>query len=234
MQFQQPLIHGKLIKRYKRFLADVLLDNGEVVTAHCPNTGAMTNCMAEGWSVWLSKSTNPKRKLGYTWELSCDPNGAFIGVNTQRANQLIEEALNQGKMSSLIGYEHWQREVKYGQENSKIDFLLTDSDEQRCYLEVKSVTLLEDGIGYFPDAVTTRGQKHLRELMQMVTEGHHAAIVFCAQHTGIKRISPAKHIDPNYADLCRNAAKFGVEFIGVCIECNQYEIRVAEEIPIFL
>ena len=234
MQFEQPLIAGRLIKRYKRFLADVVLDTGEEVTAHCPNTGAMTHCQGEGWRVWLSKSTNPKRKLAYTWELTVNTDGHFIGVNTQRANALVDEALENKKLSTLEGYTNRRREVKYGSENSKIDFLLTADGLVDCYLEVKSVTLLDGDCGYFPDAKTVRGQKHLRELIQMIDSGHRSVIVFCSQHTGIQRITPAQHIDPIYAELCKKAVKHGVEFIGLGIHCNSEKIYVTREIPIIL
>lgn len=234
MQFDQPLIAGRLIKRYKRFLADVVLDTGEVVTAHCPNTGAMTHCQGEGWRVWLSKSANPKRKLAYTWELAVNSDGHFIGVNTQRANALVDEALDNKKLSSLECYPNWRREVKYGCENSKIDFLLSADELADCYLEVKSVTLLDGDCGYFPDAKTVRGQKHLRELIQMIDSGHRSVIVFCSQHTGIQSIRPAHHIDPVYAELCKTAAKHGVQFIGLGIHCDAEKIYVTREIPIIL
>ncbi len=234
MQFPSKLISGILIKRYKRFLADVRLDDGHVVTAHCPNTGAMTACHGEGWQVWLSKSDNPKRKLGYTWELTCDPKGHFIGVNTQTANRLVEEALEQKKITALDAYPNWQREVKYGEENSRIDFYLSAPNLPDCYVEVKSATLLEGEQGYFPDTQTVRGQKHLRELMSVVDAEHRAVIIFCAQHTGINSVQPAAHIDPVYADLCRQAINKGVEFIGLGITANQKYIQVEQEIPIFL
>ncbi len=162
---------AKLIKRYKRFLADIALNGGEETTIHCANTGAMKGCAEPNDTVWFSTSTNTKRKYPFSWEITQSQNNHFICVNTLRANQLIEEALHQDLIKELSGFEELRREVKYGNENSRVDFLATYKNAPDTYIEVKSVTLLNDGHGYFPDAVTTRGQKHLRELMDMVTQG---------------------------------------------------------------
>ncbi|MGJ8681008.1 DNA/RNA nuclease SfsA [Paraglaciecola sp.] len=217
MQYPK-LIQGTLIKRYKRFLADVQLEDGSVVTAHCPNTGAMTGCAEAGWLVWLSPSTNPKRKLAYTWEVVKTAKHHWIGVNTHKANAIVKEALEQNVISELDGYSRHQSEVKFGEENSRVDFLLTSDDRLDCYVEVKSVTLLQNEVGYFPDAKTIRGQKHLRELSSIVKQGKRAVLLFCVQHTGIELMSVAEHIDPDYANELKLAIENGVEIL--CYGCH--------------
>lgn len=214
MKFIPELESGILIKRYKRFLADIMLANGEQITIHCPNTGSMKNCLFPGETVWFSTSDNPKRKYAHTWELMQTDQQHLIGINTGRANALAEDAIKRQVISELLGYEHLKREVKYGSENSRIDILLTSPNRADCYIEVKSCTLLEQHIGYFPDAVTTRGQKHLRELMHMVTLGHRAVLLFVVQHSGITTVQPARHIDPQYADLLQQAMEHGVEVLA--------------------
>lgn len=214
MLFNPPLIRGVLLKRYKRFLADVQLDNGDVVTAHCANTGAMTGCAEPGFVVWLSYHPDPKRKLAYSWQLAQTHQQHWIGINTLNANRIVEEAVRAGKVAELSGYQQVAREVKYGQENSRIDLLLRASDKADCYVEVKSVTLLEDGQGYFPDAVTQRGQRHLAELAYMVEQGARAVLFFCVQHSGIQSVKVASHIDPQYAQTLAKAQASGVEIIA--------------------
>lgn len=226
MQFKTPLIAGTLIKRYKRFLADVELDTGEIVTAHCPNTGAMTGCAEQGCKVYLSPSDNPKRKLAYTWELAVTPENHWIGIHSAKANRLVEEAWENNRLTGFQQYSRCQREVAYGREKSKIDLLLSGPDDQRCYIEVKSVTLLQQGQGYFPDAVSTRGQKHLRELMEVVQEGHRGVLFFCVQHTGISSVSGAAHIDPQYAELLQQAKASGVEVCTWGCRINPAEIQL--------
>ncbi len=211
------LVEGTLIKRYKRFLADVRLEDGSIVTAHCPNTGAMTGCAEQGWEVWLSPSNNPKRKLPFTWELVKNDLGHFIGVNTHKANALVKEALELKKITSLAEYQRIQSEVKFGQENSRIDFLLSANGQVDCYLEVKSVTLSVDGLGLFPDAKTLRGQKHLRELQEIAKQGKRAVLLFCVQHTGIESVSVAEGIDSDYAKALLQAIDSGVEVL--CYRC---------------
>ncbi|GGA74224.1 sugar fermentation stimulation protein [Neiella marina] len=208
------LIPATLIKRYKRFLADVILDDGNELTVHCPNTGSMKNCGQSGDRIWLSKSANPKRKYAYTWELTETSSGHFICVNTQRANPAVADAIANGQLPSLAGYKALQREIKYG-DSSRVDIRLSDGPQADVYVEVKSCTLLEaDGCGYFPDAVTARGQKHLRELMATVAEGKRAMLIFAVMHTGISSVYAAKHIDPNYAELLTQAANAGVEVLA--------------------
>ncbi|WP_373767421.1 DNA/RNA nuclease SfsA [Glaesserella sp.] len=223
MQFP-PLSGGILIRRYKRFLADVQLENGEQITIHCPNTGAMTGCADAGDRVWFSTSDNLKRKYRHTWELTETTSGHFICVNTLRANQLVAEALANRWISELCQYDEVLSEQKYGDENSRIDFLLK-SKEADCFVEVKSTTLLgENGVGMFPDAKTERGQKHLRELRAIAQQGRHAVILFAVLHTGIERFEVAKQIDPTYARLFTQAVDGGVIPLvykaDVCIEQN--------------
>ncbi|MEP1382973.1 MAG: DNA/RNA nuclease SfsA [Paraglaciecola sp.] len=229
MEFPLPLIKGKLLKRYKRFLADVELESGELVIAHCPNTGSMTGCAEPGWEVWLSPSTNPKRKLAFTWEVVLTEQHHWIGINTHRANGLVQEAIENGVISELRGFESLKAEVKYGTENSRIDFLLSDPNKQDCYVEVKSVTLLDNNVGYFPDAKTTRGLKHLRELQQVIRQGKRAVLLFCVQHTGIENVKVAEHIDPAYAKELKIAIKNGVEVIcyGSAISSKKIYINQA-------
>ncbi|MCO7227351.1 DNA/RNA nuclease SfsA [Pleionea sp. CnH1-48] len=216
MKFESGLIKARLIKRYKRFLADVELENGEQITVHCPNTGSMKACWEPDWTAYLLDSNNPKRKYRHTWTLVENFAGERIGVNTHLANTLVEEAIENGTIKELEGYQQLQREVKYGNENSRIDFLVHDKDNQPVYVEVKSVTLKEDdGIGYFPDSVSTRGQKHLRELTELAQTGSARAILlFCVQHTGINHVKPAQHIDAKYAELLAIAIEAGVEVIA--------------------
>lgn len=217
MQFSSSLVQGRLIKRYKRFLADVELTDGSVVVAHCPNTGAMTGCAEPDWLVWLSPSNNPKRKLAYTWEIVCTDQQDWIGINTHNANKLLKEALERDAIPELAGYQTLKPEVKFGQENSRVDFLLTSPDRADCYVEVKSVTLLENSLGYFPDAKTLRGQKHLRELSLLAKQGMRTVLFFCVQHTGIQSVQVASHIDPDYAVELEQAILSGVEVI--CYGC---------------
>ena len=210
MQFPEKLIPGTLIKRYKRFLADVELSDGSIVTAHCPNSGRMTQCQEEGWKVLLSPANNPNRKLKYTWELV--HNGqCWICVNTQRANEVSFEAVTGNQIPELSGYEKIEREKKYG-EKSRIDILLSNDDEL-CYVEVKSVTLTNEGKYTFPDAPTERGQKHLDELMEMEKQGHRAVMLFILMRSDAQKFEAAKHIDPVYAEKLADAKNAGVEVL---------------------
>ncbi|AUV55062.1 MULTISPECIES: DNA/RNA nuclease SfsA [Raoultella] len=213
MQFTPPLQSAILIKRYKRFLADVVTPDGRELTLHCPNTGAMTGCATPGDTVWYSTSDNPKRKYAHTWELTQTQRGAIICVNTLRANILAKEAILAGSIVELSGYNTLKSEVKYGEEKSRIDIMLQAEERQNCYIEVKSVTLAENESGYFPDAVTERGQKHLRELMSVAAAGDRAVILFAVLHSAIDRFSPAHHIDARYAQLLIEAQTKGVEIL---------------------
>ena len=233
MDFSSPLIQGTLIKRYKRFLADVKLADGSIVIAHCPNTGAMTGCAEPGWKVWLSPSTNPKRKLLYTWEVVLTDQNHWIGINTHKANELVKEAIQENKIAELIGYQNLQAEVKFGEEKSRIDFLLTDATKADCYVEVKSVTLLQNNKGYFPDAKTLRGQKHLRELSAIANQGKRAVLFFCVQHTGIQSVQVAEHIDLDYAKELKQALSSGVQILCYGCEISPEKIFINQSLPFF-
>lgn len=231
--------HGILLRRYKRFLADIRLDNGEVITAHCPNTGSMKNCAPEGAEVWLSRSDNPKRKYAFTWEVVRTRRGDYIGINTGQANAMVAEGIRRGLVAEAVGYAETRREVRYGEENSRIDFFLSGHpDLLDCYLEVKSVTLLEAppsrGIGYFPDAVSERGAKHLRELMRVNASGYRAVLLYCVQHSGIREVRPADQIDPVYGELLRKAKDEGVEVVAYKARYSSTGFRLSRPIPVHI
>ncbi len=203
-----PIIFGTLIKRYKRFLADVELENGSIITAHCPNTGRMTTCAEPGWRVALSDSKNPKRKYRYTLELVHNGD-CWICVNTGRANEMAFEAVSHGTIPELGGYAEVLREQTFG--NSRFDLMLRDGDK-RCYVEVKNVTLLaDDGCYAFPDAVTERGRKHLLELINVVKSGHRAAMLYVIPRSDGTGFRAAREIDPAYAGALLSAVSAGVE-----------------------
>lgn len=231
MKIDPPFEQATLLKRYKRFLTDIRLDSGEELTIHCPNTGSMKNCWAEETPCWFSYSNNPKRKLPGTLEITTTSDGFLTGVNTQRPNHLVREAIENGTIAELQGYDGIRPEVKYGEENSRIDLLLS-KEGQLCYVEVKNTTL---GVGggrvLFPDAVTTRGAKHLRELMKMVEEGHRAVLVFCVQHSGAEQVGPADEIDPNYGVILREAIAAGVEVLAYGCTLTPEEIVVNKRLP---
>lgn len=238
MKFAPQLHSATLVKRYKRFLADVILPDGTERTLHCPNTGSMLHCAQPGSRVWYSDSGNPARKYPCTWELVEVDQRHKVGVNTGRANALVKEAIAAGAIEQLRGYANCRSEVRYGSENSRIDFLLTDQPDAPgvdCYVEVKSVTLgLGQGQGAFPDAVTARGLKHLRELMEMKASGHRAVLLFCVQHEGISEVRPADEIDPAYGALLREAQGSGVEVFAYRADIDEQEIRLAAQVPIRL
>ncbi|MFN3251113.1 DNA/RNA nuclease SfsA [Roseibium album] len=215
MKFAAPLASGRLVKRYKRFLADVVLDeNGSEVTAHCANPGSMLGLKEPGSTVWLSQSDNPKRKLKYSWEI-IEADGALVGINTAHPNRLVEEAIEAGRIKALSGYETLRREVKYGK-NSRIDILLEDGNGKKTYVEVKNVHLMRQaGLAEFPDSVTARGAKHLAELADMVAEGHGAAMVFLVQRPDCDRLSLASDIDPAYASAFAAAQEAGVNTYAI-------------------
>ncbi|MFN3132737.1 DNA/RNA nuclease SfsA [Roseibium sp.] len=232
MQFSVPLVSGRLVKRYKRFLADVVLDEtGEEITAHCANPGSMLGLKEPGSRVWLSPSDNPKRKLKYSWEV-IEADGALVGINTAHPNKLVEEALVAGRIQGLAGFETLRREVKYGK-NSRIDILLEQADGSKIYVEVKNVHLMrEPGLAEFPDSVTARGAKHLVELGDMVAEGHRAAMVFLVQRPDCDRLSLASDIDPNYAEAFKTAKVAGVEAYAIGCDVRLDGIDAVKEVAI--
>ncbi len=214
MKFPEPLIEGRLISRYKRFLADVELENGAIVVAHCANSGSMLGCAAPGSRVYLSPNQNPKAKLDWRWEM-IEIDGGLVGINTSHPNRMVEVAIEDGTIVELQGYAAMRREVKYGQ-NSRIDILLEGPG--LCYVEVKNVTLKVGQEAQFPDSVTTRGAKHLRELTQMVVDGHRAVMVYLVQRTDCSHFRPAADIDPTYAVELKAAHEAGVEIL--CYQCS--------------
>ncbi|MFA0142804.1 DNA/RNA nuclease SfsA [Vibrio kanaloae] len=242
MHFNPPLEPATLIKRYKRFLTDIKLPDGSERTIHCANTGAMTGCATPGNTVWYSTSDNAKRKYPNSWEISETDKGHRICVNTARANQLAVEAIENGTIVELLGYNALRTEVKYGSENSRIDILLEDNKKPPCYIEVKSVTLLDEqltstkqesstkGQGFFPDAVTTRGQKHLRELTEMVESGNRAILLFTVLHSGIEKVSAAHHIDAKYSLLLKQAQDAGVEVLCYKTELSSTQIQLKQAV----
>ena len=233
MQFDPVLEEGRLIKRYKRFLADIECIDGSVITAHCANTGSMRNCMAEGARVWFSRNDDPKRKLKASWELVETPHGRLACINTGRANRLVEEALTAGVITELAGFTQLRREVKFGEENSRADFCLM-FDQQSVIGEVKSVTLgfAESDIAAFPDAVTARGTKHLRELTALAASGQRAVLIYCVNLTGITAVRAAAEIDPGYAVALAEAQAAGVEVLAYGTTITPAEISVTHPLVI--
>lgn len=235
MRFDQPLIPATLRKRYKRFLADVELDTGEAITAHCANPGAMLGLNAPGSRVWLSKATNPKRKLPHSWEIVEVDLGAgptLVGINTARPNGIVAEAIVDGKLGEVGPYSELRREVKYGRA-SRIDILLTQSGGRACYVEVKNVHLSRrPGLAEFPDSVTQRGTKHLGELTRMVEDGHRALMVFLIQRGDVETFAIAGDIDPNYAAAFEMALAGGVECLAYRCRVTTEAIEIDRAIPI--
>ena len=231
MTLSSPLIAGKLIQRYKRFLADVVLEDGNIVTVHCPNSGSMKGCAAPGSRVFLSRSTNHNRKYPLTWEL-VEADDCWVGINTGLPNRLTREAIENGIVTELQGYESIRPEVPYG-EHSRIDLLL-EGLSGRCYVEVKNVTLVDGKRALFPDAVTTRGQKHLNELMRVVQAGDRGVIFFTVQRSDGESVSPADAIDREYGRLLRLALANGVEALAYRALVTPQEIRLTERLPVII
>lgn len=230
MELPQPLLSGHLLRRYQRFFADVELDDGRRVTAHTPNTGSMKQCAVPGHRVLLSASSNPARKLAYTWEL-VEVNGHWVDVNTQRANRVVEEALRQGRLAAFAG-GNVRPEFAWGA--SRFDFLVERGDE-RILLEVKNVTLCGDNdVACFPDAVTERGQKHLRELLRAKGEGWRAVVLFLVQRGEARAFRPADAIDAEYGRLLRQAVDGGVEALACQTLVTPEEVTLARELPVVL
>jgi sugar fermentation stimulation protein A len=235
MQFTAPLTPATLIRRYKRFLADVALPSGEIVTVHCANPGSMIGLAAPGAPVWLSRSDNPKRKLAYSWELVEVDLGSgpeLVGINTTNPNALAAEAIAAGRIPELLGYGSVRREVKYGK-NSRVDFLLEEPASPPCYVEIKNVHLMrQTALAEFPDAVTKRGAKHLVELADMVAAGARAVILFLVQIASAERLALARDIDPAYGMQFDLARVQGVEALARRCRLTRAGIEVAEAIAI--
>lgn len=231
MRFPAPLIPGTLLERYKRFLADVRLDDGTVVTAHCTNTGSMLGCNAPGSRVYLSDQSGRGRKLDYTWEL-IRVGRTLVGINTLAANRLAREGIESGVIRELQGYERLRAEVPT-RPGSRLDFLLEGPGEQ-CYVEVKNVTLVVDRAAAFPDAVSERGTKHLKELMRLRRRGHRAVLLFVIQRRDGAACRPADEIDPEYGRWLRRAVKAGVEVYPYAARVNSRAISLVEAVPLHL
>ena len=238
MKFSPSLLRGTLIKRYKRFFADVELEDGIIVTAHCPNTGAMSGCAEPGYTVFLSESTNPKRKLKYTWELAQTFDGHFIGINTHNANKLVAEALDNKVLKEFSDITRWKAEVTPPTANSRFDFALERENAQHQgiieYMEVKSVTLAENSKGFFPDAVTQRGAKHCLELARLAESGIKTSLLFCVQHTAIESVQVAEYIDPTYAESVKKAADAGVSLLAASCIIDEQKILLNQTLPLIL
>lgn len=213
MRFLDPLVPGRLVRRYKRFLADVVLDDGRAVTAHCVNTGSMAGCATPGAPVWVSPARSTARKLPWTWEI-IDVGTSLVGVHTARANDLAELAVRTGYIPGLSGYTTVRREVRYG-DSSRCDLCLLDDARPPCWVEVKNVTLVEGSTALFPDAVSERGTRHLGELTAQVAAGCRAAMLYVVQRTDVQAVAPADRVDPAYGHALRRAAAGGVELYAI-------------------
>lgn len=237
MEFPSPLVRGVLLRRYKRFLADIELDDGGgEILAHCANPGSMMGLAEPGSEVWLSPNTNPKAKLDWRWELVRVGGGDLVCINTAHANRVGEEAIGAGEIPELAGYASLRREVKYGQ-NSRIDILLEDDARPPCYVEIKSVTLrrpegAHPGAAEFPDSVTKRGAKHLAELAAMVDSGARAAMLYLVQRGDCDRFRLAADIDPGYAAAMADARNRGVEALCYACDITQHNIEIGGALPV--
>jgi sugar fermentation stimulation protein A len=235
MRLPSPLLRGTLIQRYKRFLADVRLDDGSLVTATCPNTGSMMGLAVPGTAVWLSESDSPTRKYRHTWELveaDLGKGPTLVGINTGHPNKLVAEAIEAKRVKALLGYEGLRREVKYGK-NSRIDLLLECAKKGLCYVEIKNVHLSRrHGLAEFPDSVTERGVKHLAEMSDMVRAGHRAVMVYLIQRGDAKRLAFARDVDPLYGEAFDRAIAAGVEAIALRCKMSPEEILVDRPVPI--
>ncbi len=230
MKFKKPLVHGTLIKRYKRFLADIKLDTGEIVVAHTTNSGSMKSCIEEGAEVNLTHVDDPKRKTQFTWEM-IKINGNWIGVNTSWPNLIAFEAIQNGEIEKLSGYAHVKREVKFG--DSRFD-IYCENEHEKCFVEVKNVTMKVDNFALFPDSVTTRGQKHLKTLVEVKRSGYRAVMLYIVQRSDVSIFGPAAEIDPTYAKLLNEAVNNGVEIIVMQAEVTPEYIQLKNELPVQL
>ncbi len=233
MRFEPRLAEGKLVRRYKRFLADIETADGEALTLHCPNTGAMTGCAEPGSEVWYSTSHDPKRKYPHTLEVVCTPSGR-VGVNTTRANAVVAEALAEGRLAAFPNCREIRREAAIPGESGRFDFRL-GSGAEVCWLEVKSMTLCgPQGRGAFPDTVSRRAHRHLTALQARRACGDRAVLLFCAQHTGVRFATAAEEIDPDYARALRAARDAGVEVLAFGCRIEREEISLTDPLPVRL
>ncbi len=225
MNFPSPLAHGQLVSRYKRFFADVMLDDGTAITAHCPNPGAMLGVNLPGLGVWVSRSEDPKRKLAHTLEL-VEANGTLVGINTMLPNRIVAEALAADAVPELTGYDTHRREVKYG-EASRVDFLLTAPDRPACWLEIKNCHLSRTpGLAEFPDCIAARSARHLRELQAMVAAGDRAVVLFTVQREDCGAFTACRDLDPTFADALEHAAEAGMEVLVYACSMSPRAVRL--------
>ena len=227
MKFETALIPGRLIKRYKRFLADVQLEDSTVVVAHCTNSGSMISCIEEGARVYLSPAKDPKRKTRFTWEM-IEINNLWVGINTSIPNQLIFEAVRDQEIPQLKGYTFVKREVKF--EDSRFD-VFAENEQEKCFIEVKNVSMKVGKAALFPDSVTTRGRKHLETLIRVKNQGMRAVMIYVIQRMDVNSFGPAQHIDPDYANTLSKALKAGVEVIALQAKVDPKGIQIVKEIP---
>ena len=233
MEFKTPLIEATLLRRYKRFLADVRLGDGQTVTVHTANTGSMLGCAEPGSRVWLSRSESTTRKYPYSWEITEATAGVLVGINTALPNALVREAIKAGVIGELQGYRSLRGEVPFGSERSRIDWLLQgDGDQGDCYVEVKNVTAAVADMAIFPDAVSARGAKHLRELMGMVAAGQRGVLCYCVQRGDVMAVRPADEIDAVYGKTLREAQQNGVEIIAYQAEVAPTGIALRRPLPV--
>jgi sugar fermentation stimulation protein A len=231
VKFPRALVEGRLLRRYKRFLADIQLAQ-EVVTAACPNTGSMMGCCEAGSRVWLSESDSATRKYRHTWEL-VEVGKVLVGINTGLPNALVAEAIADGTLAELGGYSSVRREVAYGEERSRVDLLLEAPGRAPCYVEVKNVTAAASkGVALFPDCVSERGSRHLRELVRLRSQGLRPVQVYCVQRGDVREVRPADGIDHEYGRTLREAIAAGVEVLAYRARVTPQEIRLAERIPV--
>jgi len=228
MEFQNKLVHGTLIKRFKRFLADVRLDDGTEVVAHCTNSGSMKSCLENGAEVYLTPVTDPKRRTKFTWEM-IKINGGWVGINTANPNKLAFEAISAGQIPDLTGYTNVKREVVFG--DSRFD-IFAENETEKCFVEVKNVSLKEGNYALFPDAVTTRGQKHLKTLMEVKATGIRAVMLYIVQRTDVEVFAPAREIDPEYARVLKQAVNAGVEVFVLQVEVTPEGIYLKKKLPV--
>ena len=227
MKFDTELVSGKLVKRYKRFLADIKLEDGSVVVAHCTNSGSMISCIEEGARVYLSPAADPKRKTRFTWEM-IEINNTWVGINTSIPNQLVFEAVRDQEIPQLKDYTFVKREVKF--EDSRFD-VYAENKTEKCFIEVKNVSMKVGDAALFPDSVTTRGRKHLETLIRVKEQGIRAVMVYVIQRMDVNTFGAARHIDPNYADSLEKAQKAGVEIIALQAKVNPDGIQIVKQLP---
>ncbi len=228
MKFASRLVSGKLLRRYKRFLADIELEDGTVVVAHCTNSGSMKSCIKEGAPVLLSVAEDPKRKTRFTWEMIYINNG-WVGVNTLMPNRLVYDAISNNTLDSLLGYDIIKREVKFG--DSRFD-IYCENDIEKCFIEVKNVTMKVGNSALFPDAVTERGRKHLETLIKVKEQGLRAVMVYVIQRMDVSSFGLASDIDPDYSDSLRRAIRNGVEIMALQARVYPVGIEIVNHLPI--